>query len=111
MTTTTDVPYVDTERFGQLVEQTPGLSLVDFTADWCPPCRRLAPDIDALASEFADSLTVVKVNVDDQPDLASRFGVLSVPTVMFFRSGQLVDRMVGAPPLAQLRAKVSEFQK
>jgi thioredoxin 1 len=111
MTTTTDVPYVDAERFGQLVEQAPGLTLVDFTADWCPPCRRLAPDIDTLAGEFADSLTVVKVNVDDQPDLASRFGILSVPTVMFFRGGQLVDRTVGAPPLAQLRAKVDELQK
>jgi thioredoxin 1 len=109
--TTTAVPYVDTERFVALVEQSPGMTLVDFTADWCPPCRRLAPDIDALAGEFADSLTVVKVNVDDQPELASRFSVLSVPTVMFFRDGQIVDRTVGAPPLAQLRAKVDEFRR
>jgi thioredoxin 1 len=110
MTTTTEVPYVDAERFVALVDQAPGLVLVDFTADWCPPCRRLAPDIDALASEYAGRLTVVKVDADEQPDLAARFSVRSLPTLMFFRDGQIVDRMVGAPPPAQLRAKVDEFR-
>jgi thioredoxin 1 len=102
--------YVDAERFVALVEQTPGLALVDFTADWCPPCRRLAPDIDALARERSGSLTVVKVDVDEQPGLASRFGVLSVPTLMFFRAGQMVERIVGVLPPAQLRAKVDELR-
>lgn len=109
MTTTTEVPYVDAERFVALVDQAPGLVLVDFTADWCPPCRRLAPDIDALASEYAGRLTVVKVNADEQPDLTARFSVRGLPTLMFFRDGQVVERMVGAPPPAQLRAKVNEF--
>jgi thioredoxin 1 len=111
MTTTTEVSYVDAERFEALVDRAPGLVLVDFTADWCPPCRRLAPDIDALASEYAGSLTVVKVDADEQPDLTARFGVRSLPTLMFFRDGQVVDRMVGAPPPAQLRAKVKECQQ
>jgi thioredoxin 1 len=113
MTTTAvspTVPYVDAERFAALVEQAPGLTLVDFTADWCPPCRRLAPDIDALATERAGSLTVVKVDADEQPDLTARFGVRSLPTLMFFRDGQVVDRMIGAPPPAQLRAKVDELR-
>jgi thioredoxin len=103
-------PYVDPERFAALVEQTPGLALVDFTADWCPPCRRLAPDIDALARELSERLAVVKVDVDEHPGLASRFGVRSLPTLIFFRAGQAIDRIVGAPPLAQLRAKVDEFR-
>jgi thioredoxin len=110
MTTTAAVPYVDTEQFAAQVEQSHSLVLVDFTADWCPPCRRLAPDIDALASEYGESLTVVKVDADEQPGLTARFGVRSLPTLMFFRDGQIVDRIVGAPPPAQLRAKVDELR-
>jgi thioredoxin 1 len=110
-TTTTEVPYVDAELFVALVDRAPGLVLVDFTADWCPPCRRLGPEIVALAGDYAGSLTVVKVDADEQPDLTARFGVRSLPTLMFFRGGQLVDRMVGAPPPAQLRAKVDEFRR
>lgn len=108
--TTAAVAYVDTEAFAARVEQAPGLVLVDFTADWCPPCRRLAPELDALASEYGESLTVVKVDADEQPGLTARFGVRSLPTLMFFRDGQVVDRMVGAPPPAQLRAKVDEVR-
>lgn len=110
-TGTVSVPYVDAEGFATLVERAPGLVLVDFTADWCPPCRRLAPDIGALANERAGSLTIVKVDADEQPDLTARFGVRSLPTLMFFRDGEAVERVVGAPPPAQLRAKVDELQK
>jgi thioredoxin 1 len=103
-------PYVDAERFTALVEQASGLALVDFTAAWCPPCRILAPHVDALARELAGSVVVAKVDVDDQPGLASRFCVLSAPTVIFFRNGQVVDRIVGAVPLERLRARVQEFR-
>lgn len=102
-------PYIDGNRFTAVVERAPGLVLVDFTADWCPPCRILAPHIDALAREREGRLIVAKVNVDDQPDLASRFGILSLPTLLFFREGQVVDRIVGAVPLARLHAKVDEL--
>ena len=71
--------------------------MVDFTANWCPPCRVLAPLVDALADEFAAQVLVAKVNVDDQPDLASRCGVLSLPTLVFFRGGQAAqDQATGA---------------
>jgi thioredoxin 1 len=100
-------PYLDAERFAAEVEQASGLALVDFTADWCPPCRVLAPHIDALARELAGRLVVVKVNVDDEPALASRFGVKSMPTLIFFRDGQVVDRIIGAVPAAQLRARLN----
>ena len=105
------VPYVDAERFTSLVERRSGFALVDFTAAWCPPCRMLAPHVDAIASEFADELTVVKVDVDDQPGLAARFGVLSVPTLIFFRDGRAVDRIVGAMAPAALRARVEALQR
>ena len=104
-------PFVDAERFTVLVEQAQGLALVDFTADWCPPCRVLAPHVEAIAREFAGSVEVVKVNVDDQPALASRFGVRSMPTLLFFRAGEVVDRIIGAVPAAQLRARVHELRQ
>lgn len=72
--------------------------LVDFFADWCGPCKMLAPVIDEIAEERADTLTVGKVNVDDQPELAVRFGISSIPTVILFRDGKEADRFVGYRP-------------
>ena len=71
----------------------------------------LEPHVDAIPSELEDELTVVKVDVDDQPDLAARFGVLSVPTLIFFRDGRAIDRIVGALAPAALRARVEELQR
>jgi len=71
----------------------------------------LGPHVDAIANELEDELTVVKVDVDDQPDLAARFGVLSVPTLIFFRDGRAIDRIVGALAPAALRARVEELQR
>ena len=107
----TIVPYIDAERFATLVEHAPGLALVDFTAEWCPPCRMLGPTVAEIAREFEDTVTVVKVDVDAQPDLAARFGVLGVPTLLFFRDGIAVDRIVGAIPPAALRARVEVLQR
>jgi thioredoxin len=107
----TIAPYVDAERFTALVEQAKGLALVDFTAAWCPPCRILAPHVDALARELWGSVVVAKVDVDDQPGLASRFCVLSAPTLIFFRGGQVIDRIVGALPPERLRARVDELRR
>jgi thioredoxin 1 len=103
-------PFVDAERFTAQVEQTPGLAVVDFTADHCPPCRVLAPQVDALARELAGSVVVAKVDVEAQPDLTSRFGIRGTPTVLFFRNGQIVDRIVGSVPLARLRATVDALR-
>ena len=103
-------PYLNPEGLNAAIEQARSLVLVDFTADWCPPCRVLAPQIDALAVELGASVVVGKVNVDDHPHLASRFGVLSLPTLMFFRDGQVVDRIVGLVPPARLRAKLDELR-
>ena len=105
------VPYVNAARFTALIERAPGLAVVDFTADWCPPCRVLAPHIEALAREFEGTVVVAKVDVDDQPDLVARFGVLSMPTLIFFRDGQVVDRIIGALPPGQLRARVEALRR
>ncbi|MFD9222214.1 thioredoxin [Streptomyces sp. NPDC060064] len=72
--------------------------LVEFTADWCGPCRQLAPVLSALAAEEADRLKVVQLDVDTNPEVMVRYGVLSMPTLMVFRGGEPVKSMVGARP-------------
>lgn len=78
--------------------------LVDFWAPWCGPCRQIAPMIDALASEYAGTIKVGKVNVDDSPQAAGQYGVQSIPTLMIFKGGEIVDRFVGAKPKSVLQA-------
>jgi thioredoxin 1 len=102
-------PFIDADGFRTLVEQARGLALVDFTADHCPPCRVLAPQVDALARELAGRVTVAKVDVDQHPELTARFGIRGTPTLLFFRDGAVVDRMLGAVPVARLREKVQEL--
>jgi len=80
--------------------------LVDFWAEWCAPCRMIAPSVDAVAAEFAGRLRVGKVNVDEHPDVAERYGVRSIPTLLIFKGGQVVEQRVGALPKAALAALV-----
>jgi len=75
-----------------------GLMMVDFWADWCGPCRMLGPVIEDLEGRYAGKAAVGKVNVDDEPDLAMRYGVMNIPTVIFFKDGKELDRVVGVMP-------------
>lgn len=83
--------------------------LVDFWAEWCGPCRALTPILEDLAKDFDGKLKIVKVNVDENPDLASEFGVRSIPTLLVFKGGQLKGQMVGVMPKPQLKAKLESF--
>ena len=83
------------------------LVIVDFWATWCGPCRMITPILDELEEEMTDKIAVVKVNVDDCQDIATRFRIMSIPTLMFFKDGQLVDKSVGAMPKPQLQAKIN----
>ncbi len=83
--------------------------LVDFWADWCAPCHRIAPAIEELAHEFDGSARIAKLNVDEEPELARRYGVRSIPSLLFFRSGEAVDRIHGVQPKRVLSEKLAEL--
>jgi thioredoxin 1 len=82
------------------------LLMVDFWAEWCAPCRAIAPTLDEIARESAGKVSLAKVNVDEHPGLAARYGIRSIPTILFIKGGNVVDQVIGAVPKAQLKKKL-----
>jgi thioredoxin 1 len=83
--------------------------MVDFWAEWCGPCRAVSPILDAIAAENSDKLSIVKLNVDDNPETAEKYGITSIPAMFVFDKGQVVKRVIGAKPKPALEADLAEF--
>jgi thioredoxin 1 len=94
--------------FESVVERNTGLTVVDFWATWCAPCRMIAPVLEQLAEEYAGKAKVAKLDVDTNVRTASRFQVRSIPTLLFFKNGKVVDQVIGAVPKQQLEMKFRE---
>lgn len=94
---------VDDSNFDREVLSASGTILVDFWAQWCGPCRIISPALEEIAEELGAGLTVAKLNVDDNDVVPARYGIRSIPTLMIFRDGELLDTRIGAAPKGQLR--------
>ena len=91
------VKHLKTAEFNEVVENAP-LAMIDFWASWCGPCKMLSPVVDAIAEQYEGKALIGKSNVDEEPDLARQFGVMSIPTVVFLKNGREFDRKVGVMP-------------
>ena len=98
-----------TSTFDETIASADKPVIVDFWAEWCGPCKMIAPILTEIAAEQASSLTVAKLNVDENPDLAMRYNVMSIPTLLVFNNGEIAKRIVGAKGKGQLLQELDEF--
>ena len=100
------IQHLTDKTFSEAVAH--GITVVDFWAPWCAPCRELAPITEALAKEFKGKVAFAKLNVDDFTPLSEQYDVLSMPTLVLFKDGKLLDRIVGTLPIDQLRTRIQQ---
>jgi thioredoxin 1 len=103
------VVSVTNDTFEQAVLQSGGVVMVDFWATWCGPCKIVAPVVEELAKEYEGKASFAKVNTDENQDLATRFNIRGIPTLIFFKEGKVMDQIVGAVPKAQLKSKLDSL--
>lgn len=109
MAETSSILTVTDDGFAEQVEGSTGLTMVDFWAEWCGPCRLIAPIVEELAEQYKDQgVTVGKLDVDANPHVAARFGVRSIPSILFFKDGAHVDTLVGAVPKPMLEQRIQQ---
>ncbi|WP_159522551.1 thioredoxin [Sunxiuqinia indica] len=97
---------VNDANFEEVVLKSDKPVLVDFWAEWCGPCRMVAPVVEELSQDYEGKLLVTKVDVDSNPETATKFGIRNIPTILFFKDGEIVDKHVGAAPKSALATKV-----
>ena len=103
----TGVVHLTEKTFDEAMAAAEGVWMVDFWASWCGPCRAIAPVLEELAQASKGGVTLAKVNVDEQPGLAARYGIRSIPTILFVKDGKVADQVIGAVPKAQVQAKLA----
>ncbi len=103
-----NVKVITTSNFDNEVLKSDIPVLIDFWAAWCMPCKMIAPVIDQLADQHNGKVLVAKVNIDDSPEIAARYGIMSIPSIVLFKGGIKVDQMVGARPKAQFDEMISK---
>lgn len=108
---TSEPIHVTDAEFEQKIMQATLPTIVDFWAPWCSPCRMVAPTLEKLAKEYSGKMVVAKVNTDENPDWATKFGVQGIPTMLFVSGGKIVHRQVGALPEPMLRDIVAQFME
>lgn len=108
MSTTGSTIAVTDENFASEVEQGQGLVLVDFWAEWCGPCKMIAPTLDQLATEYAGKVTIAKLDVDANQKTSMKFNVRSIPSLLFFKDGKHVDTVVGLVPKTTLNDRIQK---
>ena len=97
---------VDSTSWESEVLKANNLTMVDFWAAWCGPCQMIAPVVEELAAEYHGRVKVAKLNADENPDISSKYQVMGIPTLMFFKGGQVIDRIVGAASKKQFKEKI-----
>jgi thioredoxin len=99
--------HLDERNYDEALVAAEGVLMVDFWAEWCGPCRAIGPVLEDLARTSGGAVTLAKVNVDENPGLAARYGIRSIPTILFVKDGKVRDQVVGAVPKAQIQAKLA----
>ena len=101
--------HLDERNYDEALVAAEGVLMVDFWAEWCGPCRAIGPVLEDLARTSGGTVTLGKVNVDENPGLAARYGIRSIPTILFVKDGKVRDQVVGAVPKAQIQAKLASL--
>ncbi len=97
---------ITNDNFKEKVLDTQGVALIDFWAEWCGPCRLIGPVVEELSKEYDGKATIGKLNVDENRDVAAQYGIMSIPTLLFFKNGQLIDKHVGVASKGDLKKKL-----